>query len=142
LAFVEAAIARQTAEIVLGKREQYSLGNTGAVRDYTDVRDTVRAYRLLVEAHNEGVIKNGDVFNICSGKGCPISRIVTIASECASIPEAKINRDADKMRPSDVPTLIGDASKLRIAIDWEPRFKIEDTIKEMVGWQITEVDRD
>jgi GDP-4-dehydro-6-deoxy-D-mannose reductase len=134
--FVTTRIARQTAEIIKGKREHYVLGNLTAIRDFTDVRDTVRAYRMLAEEMKNGKIEPGSVFNICSGIGRSVLDIVRIAAKRFSkIPDVQV--DEALKRPSDVPLLIGGNDALKEATGWFPMHSIVKTINGMVDWQLS-----
>ena len=130
--FVTTTICRQAAEIAAGKRDSFYLGNCDAVRDFTDVRDTVNAYRLLLEGVDAGRIESGEVFNIATNYGHTIKRVVDMA---ASASFQFIECDESKMRPSDVPVLIGDYYKLKEATGWTPTIPFSQTIREMVDWQ-------
>lgn len=133
--FVTTTICRQAAEIAEGMRKVFFLGNVDAIRDFTDVRDVVRAYRMLIESRIADKIENGDVFNICSETGYKIREIIAMAANFLDV-GPQIEHDPEKMRPSDVEILVGDCSKLHTAIGWHREFALTDTINDMVRWQI------
>lgn len=133
--FVTATIARQAVEIHLGKRDAFFLGNTDAARDFTDVRDVVRAYRMLAEGLYLGEQENGEVYNICSGEAISIGLVVDIAASLTNVP-VNVCRDPAKMRPSDVPVLLGDCRKLRDVTGWEPAFTFTDTMAGMLAAEL------
>jgi len=126
-AFAESSFARQLAEIEAGRRRPVvQVGNLDAIRDYTDVRDVVRAYWALVERGEPGV-----VYNVCSGRGRRIRELLDILI-AASGAKVDVQVDAERLRPSDVPALIGDPSRLRSATGWEPRIDLERTLSELL----------
>lgn len=120
--FVDSGFAKQ---IVEGKVIKH--GNLDAIRDFTDVRDVVRAYWLLSENDYYG-----DVFNICSGKGYKISEVLDLLIKCSGL-QHKTVQDESKMRPSDVPVLIGDNTKIR-KLGWEPQISYEETLFDMLNY--------
>lgn len=128
--FVCGKIAKQAAEIRTGKREGFELGDTSSVRDFTDVRDMVRAYWMMLDSGN---IEAGTPYNISSGWGIKIDDLVEMASRIIGI-KGHIMRDPDHLRPSDVPILIGDSTKFREATGWEPEIHIQNTMKDMIAY--------
>ncbi len=127
--FAESTFAKQIAEIEKGKKEPVVLvGNLEAVRDYTDVRDMVRAYYLSVQK-----CKPGEVYNISSGKGWKISEVLNIL---LSMTKAKIKvvQDKERMRPSDVEVLIGDASRFRKETGWQPEIPFTKTMEDLLNY--------
>ena len=127
--FVTSNFAKQVAEMENGAREpKLKCGNLDAVRDFTDVRDMVRGYRAAVEKGEPG-----EVYNICSGKGYSIRELVDILRGMATVP-FEIEQDPERMRPSDVPRLVGDASKFHAATGWEPTIPFEQTVKDLLEY--------
>jgi GDP-4-dehydro-6-deoxy-D-mannose reductase len=130
-AFAESSFARQIAEIEAGLRPPVlRVGNLEAVRDYTDVRDVVRAYWALLE-RGEG----GEVYNVCSGRGRAIRELL---EELLGMSPARVEVQVDpaRLRPSDVPVLIGDPARLRSATGWEPRVPLEQTLADLLeSWR-------
>lgn len=127
--FAESTFARQIAEIEKGKRKSEVLvGNLNASRDYTDVRDMVRAYYLSVQK-----CKSGDVYNIASGKSWKIGDVLNLLLS-KSKHKIKIVQDKSRMRPSDVEILIGDASKFMTATGWEPKIPFEQTLEDLLNY--------
>ncbi|HEX7633285.1 MAG TPA: NAD-dependent epimerase/dehydratase family protein [Candidatus Saccharimonadales bacterium] len=106
------------------------VGNLDSRRDYTDVRDIVRAYRLLLEKG-----RSGEIYNICSGtahSGHEILDGLVSATDKSPI----IKQDSDKMRPSDIPELRGSHDKLTADTGWQPEISIETTLKDVIAeWQ-------
>ncbi|MCY4109259.1 MAG: GDP-mannose 4,6-dehydratase [Chloroflexi bacterium] len=99
-----------------------TLGNLSARRDFTDVRDVVRAYRALMDKGTAG-----EVYNISSGLDVEIRRIVDIAMELSEVP-IQLQSEEDRRRPLDSSRLVGDSSKLRRLVGWEPKISIEQSI--------------
>src|SRR3972149_9523240 len=101
--FAESNFARQIALIEKGKQEPViSVGNLEAKRDYTDVRDMVRAYLLSVEKWDPG-----DVYNIAVGRAIRIKDLLDLLLSFSKV-KVTVKEDSSRMRPSDVPVLIGD----------------------------------
>jgi len=104
-----------------------AVGSLDAVRDFSDVRDVVRAYRLLAE-HGTA----GDVYNVSSGRGWSV-REVADALLAASGADLELRVDPALVRPVEVPVLVGDAAKLRAATGWTPVRPFEDTLAEVLA---------
>jgi GDP-4-dehydro-6-deoxy-D-mannose reductase len=100
------------------------VGNLDAIRDFTDVRDMVRAYYLAVTR-----ARPGEVYNIASGKGITIRELLDRLIELAAV-EVSVEQDPERMRPSDVEILLGDSSKFRADTGWEPQIPFEQTLKD------------
>ena len=125
--FVDSGFAKQIAEIEKDKREFLEHGNLDAIRDFSDVRDIVRAYWQVTE--NENLY--GEVINICSGNGWKIKDVLR---ELIRMSDKKIKTIYDKKRgrPSDVPILIGD-NKL-ISNIWIPEHDYKSTLLDMLNF--------
>jgi GDP-4-dehydro-6-deoxy-D-mannose reductase len=105
--FVTSNFARQIAEIETGKRPPViHVGNLKARRDYTDVRDIVRGYWRLLEAGEPG-----EVYNLCSGRAWAIQEVLDFLLERSRVAGITTKEDPARLRPSDVPVLLGDSSK-------------------------------
>lgn len=126
--FVTADFASQIAAIEAGQQEPVMfVGNLAAERDFTDVRDVVRAYELML-AHGAP----GDVYNVCSGQGYSIQYLLdTLLSY--STAQIEVRRDPDRMRPSDIPRRVGDASRLRARTGWEPAIPFEASLLDILN---------
>ncbi len=126
--FVCSNFAIQIIEAQKGLRPYVSVGNLDAVRDFTDVRDTVRAYWLALEAGEAG-----EVYNICSGRGYSIREVLEklIALSGADV---KVRVDAERLRPSDVPLLIGDRTKFTERTGWQPRIPFDQTLSDVLAY--------
>jgi len=125
--YVLGALARQVAEVEAGRAPRVEVGNLDIVRDFTDVRDVARAYRLLATSPDV----SGEVFNLGSGRGTRLADALEILRGLANVP-IEVHVDPARVRPVDQPLLVADASKLRAATGWEPRFSIEATLADML----------
>jgi len=126
--FVTSVVHRQIVEILNGLRKNIVIGNPNAIRDYTHVKDTVDAYILVSEKK-----KFGEPYNVCSGKGITIANYVNLAQKIFDI-SVKVYVDPNRMRPSEVPLLIGKNDKIISEIGWKPTRTIVDIIKEGVKY--------
>ena len=127
--FVTSNFARQIAEIEKGRQAPViHVGNLDAVRDFSDVRDTVVGYYLALE-HG----KPGDVYNVGTGKGYKIREMLDVLLSFSDV-KIETRPDPKRMRPSDVELLLGDATKLRKETGWEPKYKFEQTMKELLDY--------
>jgi GDP-4-dehydro-6-deoxy-D-mannose reductase len=124
--YVLAALAVQVAEVEAGRRDCVEVGNLDVVRDFTDVRDVVRGYRLLA-LHGQP----GEIYNLGSGRGTKIADALERLRSVAQKPIA-VRVDPGRVRPVDQPLLVADASNLRTATGWEPGFTIEQTLADML----------
>jgi GDP-4-dehydro-6-deoxy-D-mannose reductase len=119
--------ARQIALAEAGLCEPViEVGNLAAVRDFLDVRDVVRAYLLLLEHGTPG-----EAYNICSGKPRSIQSLLDALLSLSNTKVALRQVDS-RIRPSDISHLVGDNSKLRECTGWEPAYRIEDTLLELL----------
>ena len=127
--FVVSNFAKQIALIEAGTRKPtIRVGNLEAERDFTDVRDVVRGYWLILE-HGEA----GDVYNIASGKTWKIRDVLDLLLSFSEV-DIKVEVDPERLRPSDVELLLGDASKLRAVTGWEPVIPFEQTARETLDY--------
>lgn len=127
--FAESTFAKQIAMIEKGKQEPVIyVGNLDAQRDYTDVRDMVRAYLLAVEKCDPG-----EVYNIATGKAIKISDVLSMMLAMSKV-KVEIKQDPARMRPSDVPILIGDATKFREKTGWAPEIPFEKTAEDLLNY--------
>lgn len=121
--------AKQIAEIEKGIRgPKIEVGNLNAVRDYTDVRDIVRGYVLAME-----YCTPGDVYNLCSSKGYKIADLLNTLISFSN-KKIEIVRDEARMRPTDLPIIIGNNSKFRDIVSWKPAFTIDQTLKDILNY--------
>jgi len=126
-AFAESSFARQIAEVEAGRRRPVlAVGNLDAVRDFTDVRDVVRAYRALLDRGAAG-----EVYNVCSGRGRSIGDVLRSLLEISGV-QVELQVDRERLRPSDLPSLVGDPRKVREATGWEPQIPLETTLRDLL----------
>jgi GDP-4-dehydro-6-deoxy-D-mannose reductase len=124
--FVVAALARRVAEAEELGGGPVAVGNLAASRDFTDVRDVVRAYRLLAEFGTPG-----DVYNIATGNAISIAEVARRLCGMANAP-VELRQDPELFRPVDVPVFLGDASRLRAATGWQPEIDFETTLSDVL----------
>jgi len=127
--FAASSFAKQLASIELGLGEPVLLvGNLEAVRDFTDVRDIVRAYVLAATLGEPG-----EVYNIASGRGHSIRELLDRLILLSGL-EVEVRIDPQRLRPSDVEILIGDSTKFRERTGWEPRIPLETTLRDLLDY--------
>ena len=127
--FVLSGFARQIADAESGRVEPTILtGNLDSKRDFLDVRDVVRAYRLLLESGHAG-----ECYNIASGVSHRIRKLLEYFVEMASV-DVAIQQDPARVRPSDTPNVVGDASKVRRLTGWNPEIAIEQTLEDTLNY--------
>ena len=127
--FVAPGFARQVAAIERGTQEPViRVGNLEAVRDLTDVRDTVGAYAALM-----GASTAAGVYNVASGIGRSMGEILD-ALLSRSRRAIRVERDPDRMRPSDIPILVGDPTRLRQATGWIPAIPFDQMVDDLLAY--------
>lgn len=128
-AFVLADFCKQVAEIEAGERDAViSVGNLEAMRDFTDVRDIVKAYLLLAEKG-----RSGQTYNVGRGEAVKISALLEMLLKQAKCP-IEVRRDENRMRPSDVPLHVADTTKIRNDTGWCPTVSLEETVKDTLDY--------
>jgi GDP-4-dehydro-6-deoxy-D-mannose reductase len=125
---VAASLAKQVAENERSGRSEILAGDLSPRRDLSDVRDVVRAYRLLAE---RGVA--GEAYNVCSGRAVAIRELADILIGLAGTP-MKVVLDPERLRPVDVPILQGDNTKLCRDTGWAPEIPLEQTLADILDW--------
>lgn len=106
-----------------------NVGNIEIVRDFLDVRDVVEAYHKIL---TKGKI--GEIYNVCSGNGIKLKEIINIVAEQLSItPEIYI--DKNRLRPTDNLIIVGDNTKLKSELNWQPKHSLVQTLKDMITYQ-------
>jgi len=126
--FVVSSLARQIAEIEAGRADPVLLvGNLDAQRDFLDVRDVVRAYALVAREEFAG-----DVFNVASGEARPIQAVLDYLL-CLTQVDVDVHQDPARLRPSDIPVLLGDATKLTQATGWQPEIAFEQSLADTLN---------
>ena len=134
--FVTSEITRQIAQGIKENRKNVTLGNLDSIRDFTDVRDTVMGYLAVIEKGTKG-----DVYNLASGHGISIAELLeislTIAREHYKVDDMKYLLDETRLRPTDLPVLIGDASKAKEKLGWNNHIPLNRTILEMIQYHLS-----
>ncbi|HET7903194.1 MAG TPA: GDP-mannose 4,6-dehydratase [Candidatus Eisenbacteria bacterium] len=127
--FVCSDFAKQIADIEKGRQKPVlSVGNLDARRDFTDVRDIVRGYWLALEKGEPG-----EEYNLCSGRDWTIRAMLDYLLSLSTA-KIKIETDPTRLRPSDVPVLLGDYSKFKKATGWEPKIPFEQTLTDLLTY--------
>ncbi|MBP8137309.1 MAG: GDP-mannose 4,6-dehydratase [Candidatus Eisenbacteria bacterium] len=127
--FVASDFAKQIADIEKGKKAPIlHVGNLEAKRDFTDVRDMVRAYVLALEK-----CEPGEVYNIASGSCWTIQALLDHLLSLTKV-KIEVKEDPARLRPSDVPILLGDNTKFVKATGWQPTIKFEQTLSDMLEY--------
>jgi GDP-4-dehydro-6-deoxy-D-mannose reductase len=125
--FVAPAIAERIARNEFEGTEVVPVGNLTPRRDFTDVRDVVRAYRLLM-THGEA----GEAYNVCSGVDLAISELADLMVAMARR-EMRLEEDPSLQRPVEIPVLRGDPAKIHKATGWEPEIPISSTLADLLA---------
>lgn len=127
--FVESDFAKRIAEIEAGITEPVIfVGNLEARRDYTDVRDVVRAYWLAVDK-----CIPGEVYNVCSGRVISIGEMLQILLGLTKA-KIEIRVDESRIRPYDAPAIYGDGSLFKKTTGWEPEIPFEKTLADILDY--------
>lgn len=127
--FVTSNFARQIVEIEMGQREPVILvGNLEAKRDFTDIRDVVKAYVLALE-----YCEPGSVYNIGSGKAYSIKKVLELLLSMSRI-IIQIKEDPSRMRPSDVPVMVCDNTRFREKTGWRPQIAFKKTLFDLLEY--------
>jgi GDP-4-dehydro-6-deoxy-D-mannose reductase len=127
--FVASGFARRIADIEQGRWiPEISVGNLDARRDLTDVRDTVRAYQMILE---RGI--PGRVYNVCSGRAITMRDLLDRLIARARVP-VTVKVDPARYRPNDTPLLLGDPRRLRDELGWAPDIPLEQTLDDLLEY--------
>ena len=127
--FVASDFAKQIADIEKGKKAPVlNVGNLDAKRDFTDVRDMVRGYVLALEKGEPG-----EVYNLCRGRCWTIRETLDMLLALTKV-KIEVKQDPARLRPSDVPILLGDNSKFVAATGWQPTIPFEQTLRDMLEY--------
>lgn len=124
--FVVPALAQRIARAERDEVDEIPVGSLDAVRDLTDVRDVVRAYRLLAERGEPG-----EVYNVCSGTGVSVQEVADRLLAAAHRP-IRLVTDPDLVRPVEVPRLVGSNDRLRAATGWTPEIPLGKTLADVL----------
>lgn len=127
--FVTSNFAKQIAQIEKGKQPPFVYaGNLKAKRDFTDVRDVVRAYWLALEKGEPG-----ECYNIASGKSWTIAEVLRKLMSLSTV-DIDVKVDPSRFRPSDVPILLGDYSKFHARTGWKPEIPFDQTLEDLLQY--------
>lgn len=124
--FAVASFAKQIVAIENNQQPKLQVGNLTAIRDFTDVKDMVKAYQLLME---KGVI--GEAYNIGSEQGYTIQDILDKLIDLSKV-KIKVEKDPARIRPSDIAVAVADATKIK-SLGWKPEIKIEETLARIIN---------
>lgn len=126
--FVASALASRIAANEREGGDEVPVGNLAARRDFTDVRDVARAYRLVVE-HGRA----GEVYNVCSGTSVAVQQLADLLLALADRP-MRLVVDQERYRPVDVPVVMGDPGRLHAATGWEPLIPLDTTVADLLAY--------
>jgi GDP-4-dehydro-6-deoxy-D-mannose reductase len=128
--FATSNFAKQIAEIEAGLREPLiRVGDLKPTRDFSDVRDIVRGYWMLLERGTPG-----EVYNLCSGEDWSIERVLDYLLSCSSASRVSVEVDPARLRPSDVPILLGCPEKISRALGWTRTIRLEQTLADLLDY--------
>jgi len=128
--FMTSNFAKQVAEIEAGLREPVvRVGDLKPRRDFSDVRDVVRGYWLLLERGEPG-----EVYNLCSGRPWSIQQVLELLIGASTVKGIAVEVDPERLRPSDVMILEGDPSKIEKATGWKVTIPFERTLSELLDY--------
>lgn len=125
--FAIPAFAKQIVNIERGQQTHLKVGNLSGVRDFTDVKDMVKAYALLME---KGEV--GQVYNVGSGVGVSMQQVVELLCSLATVP-IQLETDQSRLRPLDIPVIVANNEKV-IALGWQPTIPLETSLQRVVGY--------
>lgn len=124
--FVAPALAERIARNELDGEHELKVGNLSPRRDFTDVRDVVRAYRMLMV---DG--RAGQIYNVCSGTAIAVEDLARLLLE-SSVTEQSLVADPDLQRAVDIPVLLGDCSPLVTDTGWRPEMALHTTLSDLL----------
>ena len=128
--FVTSNFAKQVAEIEAGRHDPViDVGDLTPRRDYSDVRDIVRGYWMLLERGEPG-----EVYNLCSGRTWTIQHVLEFYLDRSRAKGISIRVDPERLRPSDVMVLEGDPSKIHKALGWQTEIPFERTLTDLLEY--------
>lgn len=127
--FVCSDFAKQIVDIEKGKRQPViRVGNLDAKRDFTDVRDTVRGYWLALEKG-----RSGEAYNICQEKCWSMREVLDMLLGMSNV-KIEVEVDPARLRPSDVPILLGDGTRFRADTGWKPEIPFEQSLSDILDY--------
>lgn len=127
--FVVADFCRQAVMVEKGLKEPViSVGNLAAERDFTDVRDIVRAYSALMSGG-----QSGQIYNVGSGRAVSIQSMLDLILSKTSV-SIEVRQDSARMRPSDVPVIAADITRIKNDTGWSPEISLDETIDDIMNY--------
>ncbi|OFW20377.1 MAG: hypothetical protein A3H97_20810 [Acidobacteria bacterium RIFCSPLOWO2_02_FULL_65_29] len=127
--FVASAFARRIADIEAGRwPPEIAVGNLESRRDLTDVRDTVRAYRSILERGSPG-----RPYNVCTGRAVAIHDLLDLMLSRATVP-ITVRIDPARYRPNDLPLVLGDPGRIELELGWRAEIPLERTIDDLLAY--------
>jgi GDP-4-dehydro-6-deoxy-D-mannose reductase len=126
--FAVSGLARRIVAARMNGSDTLEVGTLSTRRDFTDVRDVVRAYRLAVLQGRPGV-----VYNVCSGRSIEMSEIAARLMALAGV-RLETAPDPSLIRPVDLPVFVGSAELLETTTGWKPQIPLEDTLRDVVDY--------
>ena len=126
-AFSVASFAKQIVLVEKGKQKSLKVGNLEAYRDFTDVKDVVKAYHLLM---TQG--ESGEVYNIGSGQKIKMSQLLNELIALAQVP-IKVEVDQARLRPADIDVMLADIQKIK-NLGWQPEISLKETLKRVLNY--------
>ncbi len=127
--FVCSRLAKLVAEVSLGIRKPViEVGNIDAARDFTDVRDVVEAYWMLLQKG-----RSGEAYNVCSQKVYSVREVINILAKISDV-NITLMKSPELLRKSDIPVLLGSHEKIYNDTGWKPRISFEDTLKDLLDY--------
>ena len=127
LGFAVADFAHQIVEIERGRQTQIKVGNLAAIRDFTDVKDMVAAYQLVMDLG-----RPGEVYNIGSGQGLSMQIVLDKLVKLARVP-IEVVVDTDRLRPLDSPKIVADCQFIT-DLGWKPQHRLEETLARILDY--------
>ena len=133
-AYVCSGLARQVAEIACGRRPPViEVGNPQVSRDFSDVRDVVRGYAVLLERG-----RPGEVYQLCSGRAASVGSVIELLVARVQAP-VEVRIDPSKARPGESLALWGDPAHARLETGWIPQYSLEETLRDLFCYWEAEV---
>ena len=126
--FVIPSFIKQLVAISQGAENKMLVGNIDVIRDFTDVRDVVEAYYLIIK---QGKMR--EVYNVCSGQGRKLREIIETTAELLNI-KPNITVDESRVRPNDMLRVVGDNTKLKTQLGWKQKYSLAETLRDIIDY--------
>ncbi|MHA1847402.1 MAG: GDP-mannose 4,6-dehydratase, partial [Promethearchaeota archaeon] len=126
--FVIPSFAKQAVIAEKGSLKRIKVGNVGVIRDFSDVRDVVKAYYSLFQKG-----KKGDMYNVCSGIGRSLEEILHLLLDKAGV-SVDVEVDESLLRKEDIPELVGSNEKIKMETGWKPEIPFSRTLEDMLSY--------